>query len=164
ALVGRLSVALPAVKLAWAGGLGRLAILGCGSIGLCSALVARKLGFADVVGVDLGEFKGELARAAGVHGYVDASAGDLAHRIGTVVYGEPDVTLIASGHETALFEAAAMTRPGGTIVVVSYFERPLEVDLNSLAARGLSVQFSLLATDKDVADVIRWIEAGEIDP
>jgi threonine dehydrogenase-like Zn-dependent dehydrogenase len=81
-----------------------------------------------------------------------------------VLSGGADVTIVASGHARALHEAAAMTRRGGEIVVVAYFDGPVSADLNGLIRRGISVRGSTLSTSREFEEVIGWLARGEVDP
>jgi threonine dehydrogenase-like Zn-dependent dehydrogenase len=163
ALAEPLSIAVHAVSMLGPPAGRRLAILGSGSIGLSCLLAARRVGFSSVACADLGPRKGELASALGADAYIDAAQdGHIAHA--AEVLGEADAAIVASGHRGVLDEAAALTRPGGTVVVVSYFDRPHEVALNSLVSRELAVRFSLLSTPADFRLAIGWLARGEISP
>jgi threonine dehydrogenase-like Zn-dependent dehydrogenase len=165
ALVEPLTIGLHAAKLArGVEDAPRIAIVGCGSIGLACLIAARQLGPGAVVACDVSPLKRRLAEALGASGYVDASAGDPAPAIGEALGAGADATMVCSGHPGALLEAASATAPGGRVVVVSYFERPLELDLNAFATRGLDLRFSSLSTGEDFAAAIAWIESGAVDP
>ena len=88
----------------------RVAVVGGGTIGLAAVAAARGLGCADVALV-----------ARHVH---QQSAGE---RLGASsrLDEEYDVVIEAAGTESALAEAAARTRPGGTVVSVSTHWRPV---------------------------------------
>lgn len=164
AMVEPLAIAWHAARLP--GGLsGRtVAVLGSGSIGLSCVLVARELAAGQVVCTDLGAGKAVLAAAAGADGYVDASAGGPVSGVLEHLGGGADVTFVASGHPGVLDEACAVTRPGGDVVVVSYFARPHESSLNRMVSAELTVRFSALATARDFAEVIDRLTAGALDP
>jgi threonine dehydrogenase-like Zn-dependent dehydrogenase len=114
--------------------------------------------------VDLGPQKGALAAAAGADAYVDAAAGDPARAVLGQLPAGADVTFVASGHAGALDTARAMTRPGGQIVVVSYFDQPHTVAANAFVSAELTVTFSALSTARDFAEVIGWLSDGSVDP
>ncbi|WP_030106141.1 zinc-dependent alcohol dehydrogenase [Actinoalloteichus caeruleus] len=139
-----------------------VAVLGSGSIGLACVLAVRRSWRATVTCVDLGPAKGRLARAVGADRYVDAAEEDQAEVAERA--GPAGVTFVASGHPGVLDQAAAMTRPGGQVVVVSYFPGPAAVDANALVGRELTVTGSALSTPEDFAEVIGWVERGLVDP
>jgi threonine dehydrogenase-like Zn-dependent dehydrogenase len=164
AMVEPLSIAWHAARLP--GGLrGRkVAVLGSGSIGLCCVLVARELAAHRVVCTDLGPGKAMLAARAGADEYVDSSAGGPAAGLLEHLDGGADVTFVASGHPGVLDEACAVTRPGGDVVVVSYFAQPHKSSLNQMVSAELTVRFSALSTARDFVEVIDRLTTGAVDP
>jgi 2-desacetyl-2-hydroxyethyl bacteriochlorophyllide A dehydrogenase len=164
ALVEPLSIGLHAVRLAGTPAQPGVALLGSGSIGMSCLIAARALGLGPVVCVDRGEAKGRIASRLGATAYVDAHREDPVRAVPGRLGHEPYVTVVASGHPGVLRDACAVTRPGGTVVVVSYFERAQEIDLNPFVSRELTVRFSALSTPGDFGDVIGWLADGRIDP
>ncbi|QNP76172.1 alcohol dehydrogenase catalytic domain-containing protein [Streptomyces roseirectus] len=170
ALVEPLSIGLHAVRLAGPGAGRALAVLGSGTIGLSCLLSARRLGFGPAVCVDAGPAKAALAAAAGADGYVDArtgspSPGEVADLIVRQLAGErPEVVFVAAGYPGVLDQAVAAVRPGGTIVVVSYFDAPVPVDLNALVGREARLLFSSLSVPDDFRRIISWLADGSLDP
>lgn len=159
AMVEPLSIGLHAVRLARPAG--SVVVLGSGSIGLSCALAVKRRWSAWVTCVDLGPHKEAPARLAGADDYVDAAGDDFAS---WVALGPADVVFVASGHDGALAQAAAMVRRGGQVVVVSYFDAPVLLDANALVGGELALVGSALSTAADFAEVIDWVETGAVDP
>ncbi|MFM9443301.1 zinc-binding dehydrogenase [Streptomyces acidiscabies] len=170
ALVEPLSIGLHAVRLAGAGAGRTVAVLGSGTIGLSCLLAARRVGFGPAVCVDAGPAKARLAEAAGAVGYVDARTGspspaEAGELIVRQLGGErPEVVFVSAGYPGVLDQAVAAVRPGGTVVVVSYFEGPVLTDLNALVGREARVLFSSLSVPDDFRQVISWLADGTLDP
>lgn len=164
ALTEPLSIGLHAVRLVENTPPASTVVLGSGTIGLTCLIAARKLGFGSIGCVDLGPAKGARARQLGADYYVDAHTDNVVQALAARAPEGSNVTFVASGHDTVLDEACAITRPGGQIVVVSYFDRPRQIELNRLVSHGLSMRFSTLSTPRDFAEVIEWLSRGEIDP
>ncbi|MBB5159501.1 zinc-dependent alcohol dehydrogenase [Saccharopolyspora phatthalungensis] len=164
ALVEPLSIGLHAAALAHHAGMGDVAVLGSGTIGLACAIAARQRGADRIVCVDIGPRKAELATAVRADGYVDASTADVADGVRAWFPSRADVTFVASGHPGVLNDATRITRPGGQVVVVSYFDGPHEVELNSMVSGELTLRFSALSTPGDFAEVIDWLATGTVDP
>ncbi len=163
ALVEPLSIGLHAVRLAGPG-TGRTAlVLGSGTIGLSCLLAARQLRYDTVVCVDVGPEKGELVRGLGADGYADARDGAPVRDALEALGGPADVVVIAAGYPDVADQALHAVRPGGDIVVVSYFEDRPRVDLNTLVGREVTVRGSALSTPRDFADVIGLLAAGTLD-
>jgi 2-desacetyl-2-hydroxyethyl bacteriochlorophyllide A dehydrogenase len=164
AMAEPLSIALHAVRLAGAMTGRTIAILGSGGIGLCAAMVARHLALGRIVCVDRGPAKAALVDAAGADHYVDVTTVDVEAGVLAWTRGGADVTFVAAGYGGVLDQARAITRPGGEVVVVSYFDGPHEVALNAFVSAELSVRFSALSTASDFVDVVGWLEDGAVDP
>ncbi|MBP5934653.1 zinc-binding dehydrogenase [Streptomyces sp. LBUM 1476] len=76
----------------------------------------------------------------------------------------PEVVFVSAGYPGVLDQAVAAVRPGGTVVVVSYFEGPVLTDLNALVGREARVLFSSLSVPDDFRRVISWLADGTLDP
>ncbi|MGW4365387.1 zinc-dependent alcohol dehydrogenase [Nocardia takedensis] len=164
AMVEPLSIAAHAVRMIDEPAGKSVVVLGSGTIGLSCLLVARTLGVGPTVCVDIGSAKGELATSAGAHTYVDARLAPPAEAVPRVLPRGADVTVVAAGYPGVFADACAITRPGGLVVVVSYFENRQDFDLNAFVSAELTVRFSALSTPADFGEVIARVADGSIDP
>jgi threonine dehydrogenase-like Zn-dependent dehydrogenase len=162
ALVEPLSVALHAVRRAPAGA-ERIAILGAGGVGLCCLVAARRLGVRRIACTDLGDGKRALAERLGADAYVDAADGDAGDRLRAALGGPADAAIVAAGQPEAMRDAADAVARGGTIVVVAYFDGAVPVEMNRLVREEKAIVPSALCTAADFAEVIGWLERGEVD-
>ncbi len=105
----------------------RVAVVGGGTIGLAAVAATRGLGCVDV---------GLIAR----HPHQQAAG----ERLGSssLLDDEYDVVVEAAGTESGLAEAAARTRPGGTVVCVSTHWRPVTVPGIPALMKELSFRWS----------------------
>ncbi|WP_406727089.1 alcohol dehydrogenase catalytic domain-containing protein [Streptomyces sp. GD-15H] len=163
ALVEPLSIGLHAVRLVGDGAGRRVLVLGSGTIGLSCLIAARQLGHGAVACVDVGPEKGELARRLGADAYADARDGDPVSEALAALGGPADVVVIAAGYPGVTDQALRAVRPGGDIVIVSYFEDRPPVDLNALVGREVTVHGSALSTPRDFTEVIDLLAAGHLD-
>ncbi|TLQ48513.1 zinc-binding dehydrogenase [Streptomyces marianii] len=163
ALVEPLSIGLHAVRLVGAGAGRGILVLGSGTIGLSCLVAARQLGHAAVACVDIGPEKGGLARGLGADAYVDAREGDPVPEALKALGGPADVVVIAAGYPGVTDQALRAVRPGGDIVIVSYFEDRHPVDLNTIVGREVTVHGSALSTPRDFTEVIEGLAAGTPD-
>jgi threonine dehydrogenase-like Zn-dependent dehydrogenase len=159
ALVEPLSIGLHAVRLLGPGAGRALRIVGAGNIGLACLIAARQLGFGAITCSDLGPAKGERAIRLGADAYVDAGARAPHDGAGT-----EDAVVLASSHPGALQEALALSRPGGTVVVVSFFADAEPIMANLLVGRELTLIGSSLSRADDFDTVISWLAEGSVDP
>ncbi|WP_051704838.1 MULTISPECIES: zinc-dependent alcohol dehydrogenase [unclassified Streptomyces] len=163
ALVEPLSIGLHAVRLVGEGAGRSVLVLGSGTIGLSCLVAARQLGHGVVACVDVGPEKGELARGLGADAYADARESDPVPEALAALGGPADVVVIAAGYPGVTDQALRAVRPGGDIVIVSYFEDRHPVDLNALVGREVTVHGSALSTPRDFTEVIDQLAAGTLD-
>ncbi|MFC4035367.1 zinc-binding dehydrogenase [Streptomyces polygonati] len=164
ALVEPLSIGLHAMRLAGAARRRSVAVLGGGTIGLACVIAARVLGFGRTVCVDRGSVKGELALKAGADAFVDAGTAEPAAAALRELGGPAELVVVAAGYPGVVEQAQRLVAAGGSILVVSYFDTPVPVDLNALVGREVAVLGSALSTAGDFAEVIDWLDRGLVAP
>ncbi|SDK21061.1 L-iditol 2-dehydrogenase [Actinopolyspora mzabensis] len=162
ALVEPLAIGLHAARLI-RHEMPRLLVLGTGNIGLTCLTAARRLGATEVLCADIGADKGERAHALGSDGYIDTREGPPPSQRRLADH-PVDVTIVATGYEGVLDDALAVTRPGGQVIVVSYFDHPHALNLNDWVSAEVTLDFSALATPEDFRTVLAWLASGQIDP
>jgi D-xylulose reductase len=142
----------------------RAAVIGCGPIGLVTALAALGSGVSSVLISDVAAPKLEVAgRISGVTP-VNVREEKLRDRISTL-YGEDwgvDVVFEASGHPSAYDDALAAVRPGGTVVLVGM--PPDKVEFDVVAAQAKEARIETVFRYANVYDrAIAMIASGKID-
>jgi len=161
ALIEPAAVALRACRRAGIGPGTRLGVLGAGGIGTMCALVADHLGADPIVVTDVSADK--LARLADavpaipvplpgddpVQAALAATAGDGL-----------DAVLVTAAAPGVLDQAVAMTRSGGTLVLVALPGAPAPLDVDACAVRELSLHGTYAYTDRDFADAVGMVGEG----
>lgn len=110
----------------------RVAIFGCGGVGL-SAVQFAALAGAHVTAVDLDEGKLALARELGAADTVDAKAEpEPARAIKKRSGGGVDKALECIGHPKVIPAAHASLRAGGRLVIVGFADKPVELAAGKL--------------------------------
>lgn len=95
-----------------------VAVHGCGGVGLSAVMIAHAVG-ANVVAVDIGQDKLDLARALGAVATVNASdVSDIPQAIADLTQGGAHVSLDALGHPTTCFNSVSCLRRRGKHVQV----------------------------------------------
>jgi threonine 3-dehydrogenase len=117
-------------------------IMGCGPIGLCAILIARKVGAASVIAVDVNPYRLRLARQMGADLVVDARTDDVPRIARAVTEGAgADVLLEFSGSAQGLHTGLAALRNGGFAALLGLPGRPIELDLaNEVIFKGVRLQ------------------------
>ena len=101
----------------------RVAVLGCGPIGLLIARVAQLGGAGLICATEPLAHRRVAAKSFGVTAALDPSGNDVARQIMDLTDGEGiDVAFEAAGSEAATVQAVQVVRPGGTLVLVGYWD------------------------------------------
>jgi len=96
----------------------RVAVFGCGGVGLSAIQGARIAGAATIVAVDVHPDKLTLARALGATEVVDGSARDVAGAVRSASDGGVDYAFEAAGREETIAQAWASLAVGGQLVII----------------------------------------------
>jgi S-(hydroxymethyl)glutathione dehydrogenase / alcohol dehydrogenase len=110
----------------------RVAVIGCGGVGLQVIAAARLAGAGTIVAVDRRAEKLEHALRRGATHAVDASSGDPAAEIVALTGGGADHAFEVVGAAPTIRLAWDALRPGGTAVVVGLAPRGVEVSLPAI--------------------------------
>ncbi|REJ35691.1 MAG: L-threonine 3-dehydrogenase [Bacillota bacterium] len=109
----------------------RVAVVGCGPIGLVAIAVARRAGASAVFAIDPNPYRRELARRMGADAVLAAGPGeDPASRVRELTQGRgADVVLEMSGHPAGIDSGLDMLRKGGRMVLLGLPPNPVTLDL-----------------------------------
>ncbi|HYZ80714.1 MAG TPA: Zn-dependent alcohol dehydrogenase, partial [Solirubrobacteraceae bacterium] len=110
----------------------RVAVIGCGGVGLQVIAAARLAGAGTIVAVDRRPEKLEHALRRGATHAVDASAGDAAAEVRALTGGGADHAFEVVGAAATIRLAWDSLRSGGTAVVVGLAPRGVEVALPAI--------------------------------
>ncbi|HWE09924.1 MAG TPA: zinc-binding dehydrogenase [Solirubrobacteraceae bacterium] len=110
----------------------RVAVIGCGGVGLQVIAAARLAGAATIIAVDRRPEKLEHARRRGATEVIDAGTVDAAAAIGALTGGGVDHAFEVVGTAATIRTAWDAVRPGGTAVVVGLAPRGIEVSLPAI--------------------------------
>jgi Zn-dependent alcohol dehydrogenase len=110
----------------------RVAVIGCGGVGLQVIAAARLAGAATIVAVDRRPEKLEHAVRRGATHAVDATAGDAAAEVVALTGGGADHAFEVVGAAATIRLAWDALRPGGTAVVVGLAPSGVEVSLPAI--------------------------------
>jgi S-(hydroxymethyl)glutathione dehydrogenase/alcohol dehydrogenase len=110
----------------------RVAVIGCGGVGLQVIAAARLAGAARIIAVDRRAEKLEHALRRGATDVVDAGSVDAAAAIALLTGGGVDYAFEVVGTAATIRTAWDAVRPGGTAVVVGLAPRGIEVSLPAI--------------------------------
>lgn len=151
ALAEPLAVGMQAVNQAELETGDKVAVFGCGPVGLLSIATLADRGFVDVVAVDPSERRRALAADMGAAHTLDPSSDDvwaaLADLHGTVpfMFGPTPATdafIEASGADPVIGEVIAHGRFGARLAIVALHYRPVPTDFVMVLAKELTIRGS----------------------
>src|SRR5216683_2256945 len=120
-----------------------VAVFGVGGLGHLGVQYARRMGF-EVVAIDRGSDKVELAKKLGAHHYIDGSTSDVAKAL-QALGGASVVVATASGGQ-AVAAALGGLRRGGVVISLGATDEPIEVSAFELLFKQLGLDGALTGT------------------
>jgi (R,R)-butanediol dehydrogenase / meso-butanediol dehydrogenase / diacetyl reductase len=162
ALVEPLAVAVHAVRQAGVGIGCRAAIVGGGTVGLCTLQALRVAGARDVFVVEKSEAKRKFSEALGASAFINADQTDPVEAIRELTDGlGADVAFECVGTAGSMATAATVTRGAGTTCIVGVFPGDFEFDFNTFLSREKSIATSLAYSD-EFPTVIKMLGDGRL--
>jgi threonine 3-dehydrogenase len=132
-----------AVHTAFAGDLSacRIAVTGCGPIGLFCVGVARAAGAAQVIASDISPYRLELAKKMNADAVIDPSKENFVERVRELTDGRMlDGVLEMSGQPSAIRDGLAALRMGGRLSMLGLPREPIGLDWNQLLIfKGITI-------------------------
>lgn len=160
ALVEPLSVGYHAATRARVEAADRVAVIGCGAVGLGVVAAAAAAG-AQVIAVDVDSRKLELARAAGAEHLLNSAESPLHDGLQALTDGDgPDVVIEAVGLPATFVAAVQEVAFTGRVVYIGYAGAPVSYDTAQFVKKELDIFGSRNATAADFSAVIDLLRAG----
>lgn len=161
-----------------------VAVFGCGPVGLMAQKVAWAFGAERVVGVDIEDYRLDMARTAARAETIHAEREDVSEAIREMTGGRgADVCIDAVGMEAnrtlkdrmsnvlhmqagstkALEAAISAVRRGGHVSVVGVYGMPYDnFPVGQIFDKGLHLHFGQATVQPVIDELIRWVEDGRI--
>ncbi len=139
----------------------RVAIFGCGGVGINAVQIASALG-ATVLAVDVDPKKLDLAKGLGAAEAFNAREGDVPKAIRKLTGGGVDVALEIVGKPQVLDQAFSSIRAGGTLVAVGYSEETWNLAVHRVMFREISVLGSLGCRSADYPTILEMVRQRKI--
>lgn len=141
----------------------RALVLGCGTIGLVTALAALAAGCSDVVVTDV---LSEKLRVTGRYPKltaIEATDEEIRHTTAKLTGGRGfEVVFDASGSARAIAQGIAAIAPKGNLVLIGMPSRPVPIDIVQLQMREATVK-TIFRYANDFERAIALIASGSID-
>lgn len=140
----------------------RVAVIGCGIVGLGAVASAVNRG-AEVIAIDLDESKLAIARKIGVAHTINPSKVDLHLTLQQLTGGDgPDVIIEAVGSPSTYRSAVDEVAFLGRVVCIGYAKQPVEFNTALFVQKEIEILGSRNCVGSaDFPEVIRYLEAGK---
>lgn len=117
-----------------------VAVVGCGPIGIMCVMVAKLMGAAKIIAVELNPTRGQLAVENGADILVNPTECDPVERIMALTGGVGvDIAIEMSGSVVAEEQATRYIRPEGKFVVAGLPSQPFTFNLSEFAYKGITL-------------------------
>ena len=152
ALAEPLAVGMQAVNQSEAAPGDKVAVFGCGPIGLMALATLADRGVEDVVAIDLSPARLELAAQVGAAHVLDPAVVDVwaelarIHGTAPFMFGPTpatDVFIEASGADAVIGDVLGRGRVGGTLVVVALHYRPVPTNFVNVLMKQFTIRGSM---------------------
>lgn len=132
-------------------------IVGSGTIGLLCLMVARHLG-ADVdVVTDIDPDKLSAAARLGAGRPSDVRTSDIVSTLKASRFDRADITIVAATAPSSLLDAAALTKPGGRIVLLGLYADTAEIAASAMVTDEQTIVGSLTYNSDDFESALRLL-------
>lgn len=141
----------------------KVAILGCGPIGILLAQSCKALGAAEVMITDVSDYRLSLAQKCGVDHAYNTTKVDFGDAM-VEAFGKDkaDVIYDCAGNDITMGQAIKYARKGSTIILVAVFGKMASVDLAVLNDHELDLNTTMMYRHEDYVDAIRLVNEKKI--
>ena len=141
----------------------RVAILGCGPIGILLMQSCKALGAASVLVTDVSDYRLSVARSVGADYAVNTGETDMEQALRDAFGSDKaDVIYDCAGSDITMGQAIRCARKCSTIVLVAVFSKMASVDLAVLNDHELELNTSMMYRHEDYVDAIRLVSEGKV--
>lgn len=137
----------------------RVAVLGCGGVGLAAINGAAIAGAGQIIAVDMVDSKLELAKSLGATHTVNASSGNAVGEVVEMTQGGCDYTFEAIGLKATAEQAFQMLGPGGVATVIGMIPVGTMVELHGVEfLMEKKIQGSNMGSNRFRVDMPRFVD------
>lgn len=140
-----------------------VAVIGAGPIGLLNIIAAKAAGASKIFAFDLSDERLEKAKEVGATYVVNSGEVDPVDFINEHTENGVDVTFEVAGVAATLAQSIDITRPRGTVVIVSIFSHPIQFDPMQLTNTGVKLTSTIAYTPTTFQQTIDLISEGNLN-
>jgi alcohol dehydrogenase len=141
-----------------------VAIVGAGPVGMSSLLTAQLYSPAEIIMIDLDENRLELAKKFGASKTVNSSEGNVIENVLALTNGKGvDVAIEAVGYPVTFDICQRILKPGGRLANVGVHGKPVELHLEDLWIRNVTITTGLVSTSTTPM-LLKTVQSDKIKP
>jgi alcohol dehydrogenase len=141
-----------------------VAIVGAGPVGLAALLTAQLYSPAEIVAIDLDANRLDVAKSFGATSVVDSSDGKAIERVMALTGGKGvDVAIEAVGVPASFDICQSILAPGGRLANVGVHGKPVELHLEKLWDRNITLTTRLVDTITTPM-LFKLVQSGRLAP
>jgi len=138
-----------------------VAVVGAGAVGLAAVLTTGLWGASRVIAIDTNKFRLEKALEFGATDAVEAGPDTVGDVIALTDGLGVDVSIEAVGYPQTLLTAASLVRPGGTIANVGVHGTPVELPMQDMWIKNITLTMGLVDT-VSIPTLLKMVASGRI--
>ncbi len=137
----------------------KVAVIGCGGVGLAAINGAAIAGAGQIIAVDMIDSKLEIARALGATHTINAGTGDAVGEVKELTQGGCDYTFEAIGLKATTEQAFQMLASGGTATIIGMIPIGTRVELHGVEFLAeKKIQGSNMGSNRFRVDMPRFVD------
>jgi alcohol dehydrogenase len=140
-----------------------IAIVGAGPVGLSALLTAQFYSPAKIYMVDLDDNRLEVAKRFGANDTINSGKEDAAKKILAETKDGVDVAIEAVGLPSSFDLCQKIVRPGGHLANVGVHGKPVELQIQVLWIRNITLTTGLVNTNTTPM-LLKTVVSGKVDP
>jgi len=140
-----------------------VAIVGAGPIGLAALLTAQFYSPAAILMVDVDANRLEVARQLGATTLINSADGTAVDQILAITNGGADVVIEAVGVPATFDICQSILAPGGRLANIGVHGKPVELHLEKLWDRNVSITTRLVDTAA-IPMLLKLVQSGKLKP
>jgi len=157
ALIEPLAVGLHAVRTARICAGDKVAVLGAGAIGLCTAMMAAQAGAVPLICTDIQKFNLDRAKELGASHVFDSRDENLIEKVLEITEGGCDCVFISAPVNALIDQALKMVRRQGQVICVAMFDGQASVNVELNRARETLITGTSMYYEKDFERIINML-------
>jgi threonine 3-dehydrogenase len=116
-------------------------IIGCGPIGLATIYFAKKLGALNVIGVDISDYRLNLAKKMNADHVINARYEDVEKKVLEITNNEGvDVFLEMSGAESSFEKGLKLLKNDSSAIFFGIPSKPIHIDVTNIIFKEISIK------------------------